>query len=268
MTKLVCALFYDPNRRAVTRLPSQGSRSYQNQCSQSSVSDPAAEARLFKIGVIPGDGVGPEVIAEGLAILGDVAQLEGFEYTLDRFDLGGERFLATGEVLPEAVIEKLRGCDVILLGAVGHPAVAPGILEKGILLRLRFEFHQYINLRPVHLYPGVETPIRGKGPEDIDMVVVRENNEDLYVGAGGFTRKGTAEEVAIQTSINTRAGVDRALRFALEQARARARQGPFRGLTQCGDRSRPDAPGDLGRQDQRPDLRPRPLDAGLHGNRT
>ena len=186
---------------------------------------------MFKIGVIPGDGVGPEVIAEGLAILGDVAQLEGLEYTLDRFDLGGERFLATGEVLPEAVIEKLRGCDVILLGAVGHPAVAPGILEKGILLRLRFEFHQYINLRPVHLYSGVETPIRGKGPEDIDMVVVRENNEDLYVGAGGFTRKGTAEEVAIQTSINTRAGVDRALRFALEQARARARQGPFRGLT-------------------------------------
>ena len=188
---------------------------------------------LFKIGVIPGDGVGPEVIAEGLAILGDVAQLEGVDYTLERFDLGGGRFLAMGEVLPAGVIEKLRGCDVILLGAVGHPEVAPGILEQGILLRLRFEFHQYINLRPVRLYPGVETPIRGKGPEDIDMVVVRENNEDLYVGAGGFTRKGTAEEVAIQTSINTRAGVDRALRFAFEQARARARQGPFRGLTKA-----------------------------------
>ncbi len=188
---------------------------------------------MFKIGVIPGDGVGPEVIAEGLAILGDVAQLEGFEYALDRFDLGGERFLATGEVLPEADIAKLRGCDVILLGAVGHPGVAPGILEKGILLRLRFDFHQYINLRPIRLYAGVETPIRGKGPEDIDMVVVRENNEDLYVGAGGFTRKGTPEEVAIQTSINTRAGVERALRFALEQARDRARQGPFRGLTRA-----------------------------------
>ncbi len=188
---------------------------------------------MFKIGVIPGDGVGPEVIAESLAILGDVAQLEGFEYTLDRFDLGGERFLATGEVLPAGDIEKLRGCDVILLGAVGHPGVAPGILEKGILLRLRFDFHQYINLRPIRLYAGVETPIRGKGPEDIDMVVVRENNEDLYVGAGGFTRKGTPEEVAIQTSINTRAGVERALRFALEQARDRARQGPFRGLTRA-----------------------------------
>jgi 3-isopropylmalate dehydrogenase len=185
---------------------------------------------LFKIGVVPGDGVGPEVIAESLAILGDVAQLEGFDYTLDRFDLGGERFLATGEVLPEAAIEGLRRCDVILLGAVGHPGVAPGILEQGILLRLRFDFHQYVNLRPVRLYAGVETPIRGKGPEDVDMVVVRENNEDLYVGAGGFTRKGTAEEVAIQTSINTRAGVERCLRFAFGQARARAAQGPFKGL--------------------------------------
>jgi 3-isopropylmalate dehydrogenase len=186
---------------------------------------------LFKIGVIPGDGVGPEVIAESIAVLDDVAQLEGFGYTLDRFQLGGERFLATGEVLPAGVIEQLRGCDVILLGAVGHPEVAPGILEQGILLRLRFDFRQYINLRPIRLYPGVETPIRGKEPADIDMVVVRENNEDLYVGAGGCTRKGTAEEVAIQTSINTRAGVERALRFALEQARVRARQGPFRGLT-------------------------------------
>jgi 3-isopropylmalate dehydrogenase len=185
---------------------------------------------LYKIGVVPGDGVGPEVIAESLAVLGDVAQLEGFDYTLDRFDLGGERFLATGEVLPVAAIEGLRRCDVILLGAVGHPGVAPGILEKGILLRLRFDFHQYVNLRPVRLYAGVETPIRGKGPEDIDMVVVRENNEDLYVGAGGFTRKGTAEEVAIQTSINTRAGVERCLRFAFGQARARAAQGPFKGL--------------------------------------
>ena len=111
------------------------------------------------------------------------------------------------------------------------PRWRPEFSKRGILLRLRFDFHQYINLRPVQLYPGVETPIRGKGPDDIDMVVVRENNEDLYVGAGGFTRKGTAEEVAIQTSINTRAGVERALRFAFELARARARQGPFRGLT-------------------------------------
>ena len=186
---------------------------------------------MLTIGVIPGDGVGPEVITEGLAVLGDVASIEGFEYRLETFALGGERYLSTGEILPEQVIEQLRACDVILLGAVGHPDVPPGILEKGILLRLRFDFHQYINLRPVRLYPGVETPIRGKGPESIDMMVVRENNEDLYVGAGGFSRKGTAEEVAIQTSINTRPGVERCVRFALEQARLRAALGPFRGLS-------------------------------------
>jgi 3-isopropylmalate dehydrogenase len=185
---------------------------------------------LFQIGVIPGDGVGPEVIAESLSILEDVARGQGLEYELERFELGGERYLRSGEVLPEAELEHLRGCDAILLGAVGHPRVAPGILEKGILLRLRFEFHEYINLRPVRLYPGVETPLRNKGPRDLDMVVVRENNEDLYVGAGGFTRKGTAEEVAIQTSINTRQGVERCLRFAFEQARSRAKLGPFRGL--------------------------------------
>ena len=125
----------------------------------------------------------------------------------------------------------LRKCDAIYLGAVGHPDVPPGVLEKGILLRLRFAFHQYINLRPVKLFPGVETPIKGKGPEDIDMIVVRENNEDLYVGAGGFTRKGTPEEVAIQTSINTRSGVERCLRFAFDQAIERGKIRPFRGLS-------------------------------------
>jgi 3-isopropylmalate dehydrogenase len=185
---------------------------------------------VFTLGVIPGDGVGPEVMAETLSTLEDLAGPQNFQYRLDRFDLGGERFLRSGEVLPEADLERLRGCDAILLGAVGHPRVPPGILEKGILLRLRFEFHQYVNLRPVHLFPGVESPLRNKGPRDIEMVVVRENNEDLYVGAGGFTRKGTPEEVAIQTSINTRAGVERCLRFAFEQARGRARLGVFRGL--------------------------------------
>ena len=183
------------------------------------------------IGVIPGDGVGPEVVREGLAVLADAAARDGFTYDLATFDLGGERFLKTGEVLPPSVVDDLRRCDAIFLGAVGHPGVAPGVLEKGILLALRFEFHQYVNLRPVKLYPGVETPIKGKGPDDIDMVVVRENNEDLYVGAGGFTRKGTPEEVAIQTSINTRAGVERCLRFAFDLARTRGRAVPFRGLS-------------------------------------
>jgi len=190
-----------------------------------------AEAALFKIGVIAGDGVGPEVVREALAVLGDAAQPEGFRYETIPFDLGGERYLKTGEILPDQIVTDLKQCDAILLGAVGHPGVAPGILEKGILLRLRFEFHQYVNLRPVRLYPGVETPIKGKGPKEIDMVVVRENNEDLYVGAGGFTRKGTAEEVAIQTSINTRAGVERCLRFAFDLARQRGSQCPFPGLS-------------------------------------
>jgi 3-isopropylmalate dehydrogenase len=187
---------------------------------------------LATIGVIAGDGVGPEVVREGLAVLAVAAERERFAYDIVPFDLGGERYLKTGDVLPEKVLDDLRRCDALFLGAVGHPEVPPGVLEKGILLRLRFEFHQYINLRPVRLYPGVETPIKGKGPDDIDMLVVRENNEDLYVGAGGFTRKGTPEEVAIQTSINTRAGVERCLRYAFELARSRARQRPFRGLSQ------------------------------------
>ena len=183
------------------------------------------------IGVIAGDGVGPEVVREGLAVLEDVAKTHRLGLQLVPFDLGGERYLRTGEVLPESVVDDLRKCDAVFLGAVGHPSVPPGVLEKGLLLRLRFDFHQYVNLRPIRLYPGVETPIRGKGPDDIDMVVVRENNEDLYVGAGGFTRKGTPEEVAIQTSINTRAGVERCLRYAFNLASARGRERVFRGLT-------------------------------------
>jgi 3-isopropylmalate dehydrogenase len=188
------------------------------------------EAVLPTIGVIAGDGVGPEVVREALAVLAAAARADDFRYDLVPFDLGGERYLKGGEVLPDPVLDELRRCDALFLGAVGHPDVAPGVLEKGILLRLRFAFHQYVNLRPVRLYPGVETPIKGKGPDDIDLVVVRENNEDLYVGAGGFTRKGTPEEVAIQTSINTRAGVERCLRYAFDLARRRGRQRPFPGL--------------------------------------
>ncbi len=187
--------------------------------------------------MIAGDGVGPEVVAEALKVLEQVARLEGIEYALHPVDIGGERYLRTGEVLPDSAVRELREQDVILLGAVGHPGVPPGVLEKGILLKLRFDFHQYVNLRPVRLFPGIEGPIRGKGPEDVDMVVVRENNEDLYVGAGGFLRKGTAEEVAIQTSINSRAGVERTLRYAFDLARRRAAEGSFRGLSSA-DRDR------------------------------
>ncbi len=186
---------------------------------------------MIKLGVVPGDGVGPEVTAVALAVLAEVARQESIQYETVSFDLGGERYLKTGDVLPEGEIQRLKECSAILLGAVGHPDVPPGILEKGILLRLRFDFQQYINLRPVRLYDGVDCPIVRKGPADIDMIVVRENNEDLYVGAGGFTKKGTPEEVAIQTSINTRAGVERTIRFAFKQALSRASAGPFRGLS-------------------------------------
>lgn len=185
------------------------------------------------IAIVAGDGVGPEVVREASAILEAVDRAHGLKLETAAFDLGGERYLRTGEVLPDSVVADLRRCDAILLGAVGDPRVPPGVLEKGLLLKLRFDFQQYINLRPVKLYFGVETPIRDKCPDSIDMVVVRENNEDLYVGAGGFTRKGTAEEVAIQTSINTRAGVERCIRFAFDVARDRAKTGPFRGLTEA-----------------------------------
>ncbi|MDB5353181.1 MAG: isocitrate/isopropylmalate dehydrogenase [Planctomycetota bacterium] len=188
---------------------------------------------MSTIGVIAGDGVGPEVVRHGLAALDVVAHRHGLVFDRVPFDLGAERYLRTGEVLPDSVMEELRKCDVLYLGAVGDPRVPPGVLEKGLLLKLRFGFHQYINLRPVRLYPGVETPIKGKGPSDIDMVVVRENNEDLYVGAGGFTYKGTPEEVAIQTSINTRAGVERCLRYAFNLARTRAVARVFGALSQA-----------------------------------
>ena len=174
-----------------------------------------------RIAVIPGDGTGPEVVAEGLKVLNAVAGPAGIKFDYVYYDLGGERYLRTGEILPDSVLEELRHFDAIYLGAIGHPEVAPGILEKGILLRARFELDQYINLRPVVLYPGVDCPLKDKGPSDIDFVVVRENTEGLYVGAGGFHKHGTPEEVAVQTSINTRKGVDRCLKYAFELARKR-----------------------------------------------
>ena len=173
-------------------------------------------AREHNIAVIPGDGTGPEVVAEGLKVLNVAARKFGFAARYTNFDLGGERYMRTGEILPDAVLDELRTFDAIYLGAIGHPDVKPGILEKGILLTARFELDQYINLRPVKLYEGVETPLRNKGPEDIDFVVVRENTEGLYTGAGGFLKKGTPDEIAIQESINTRKGVERCLRFAYE----------------------------------------------------
>ena len=174
-------------------------------------------ARSYRVGVIPGDGTGPEVVSEALKVLGAVA--DGFVVDTVPYDLGGERSLRTGETLPEAVLEELRDVEAILLGAIGHPDVPPGVLERGVLLRLRFELDQYVNLRPVRAYPGVSLPVATVQPEDVDMVFVRENAEGLYVGAGGFSRRGTGEEVATQESVNTRHGVDRCLRYAFELAR-------------------------------------------------
>lgn len=170
----------------------------------------------MKIAVIGGDGTGPEVTAEAIKVLEAVSKLEGFTYTTQDFDFGGERYLKTGETLPEGAVDELRKFDAIYLGAVGHPDVPPGVLEKGLLLELRFQLDQYINLRPVKLYPGVDTPISGKGPEDIDFVVVRENTEDMYAGVGGFLKKGTADEVATQTAVYTRKGCERCIRWAFE----------------------------------------------------
>ena len=176
---------------------------------------------MIRIAVIGGDGTGPEVVSEGLKVLSAAAQAEGMKYETVDFDLGGERFKRTGEILPDSVLEELRHFEAIYLGAVGHPDVAPGILEKGLLLKLRFELDQYINLRPVKLYPGVDCPLKNKTPEDIDFVVIRENTEDLYFGGGGFLRKGTVNEVATQEMIATRFGVERCLRYAFELCRKR-----------------------------------------------
>ncbi len=188
-------------------------------------------SKEFNIGVIPGDGTGPEVIAEGVKVLTAASKKYGFSMNLTYFDIGGERYKKTGETLPDSVLSELRQFDALYLGAIGHPDVKPGILEKEILLRTRFELDQYINLRPVKLYEGVETPLKDKGPKDIDFVVVRENTEGLYTGSGGTLKKGTKDEVAIQESINTRKGVERCLRFAFQYARKRNRE---KKLTLCG----------------------------------
>ncbi len=176
---------------------------------------------ILRVAVIGGDGTGPEVVAEGIKVFKAVAKLENIKYEIKDFDYGGDRYLKTGEILPDGAVEELATFNAILLGAVGHPEVAPGILEKGLLLELRFSFDQYINLRPVKLFPGVETPLAGKGPEDIDFVVVRENTEDMYAGAGGFLKKNTPDEVAMQTAVYTRKGCERCIRWAFEYTRKR-----------------------------------------------
>jgi 3-isopropylmalate dehydrogenase len=208
---------------------------------------------VLNLAVIGGDGTGPEVVAEGLKVLKAVAAKAGFQYKTTDFDLSGKAYLARGGdpkvqniplVTPEQ-IDELRKYDAIYLGAVGDPNIAPGIMEKGLLLHLRFVLDQYINLRPVKLYPGVESPLREKGPEHINFDVIRENTEDLYAGTGGFLRKGTPQEVSTQEMITTRFGAERCIRYAFEVARAKKKSGAGKGkltlvhktnvLTFCGD---------------------------------
>jgi len=187
--------------------------------------------KTYNIAVMPGDGTGPEVVAEGIKVLDAVSAVEGFGLDYTWYNMGGEHYMKTGEILPDHVVDELKKVDSIFLGAIGHPDVKPGILEKGLLLRLRFDLDQYINLRPVKLYEGVTTPIANKGPDDINFVVVRENSEGLYAGAGGVLKRGTPDEVAVQESINTRKGVERCIRYAFEYCRYRDNK---KKITLCG----------------------------------
>lgn len=200
----------------------------------------------IRIAVIGGDGIGPEVIGEALRVLEAVAKRHGVAYETTNLDYGAARYLRTGKVIDDAEVEQLRtGYDAILLGAVGHPDVKPGILEKGLLLKLRFALDQYINLRPVKLYPGVTSPLRDKTPEHINFDVIRENTEDLYCGNGGIARIGTPQEVSTQEMLATRFGVERCVRYAFEFCRRKKEMGRGKGrltlvhktnvLTYCGD---------------------------------
>jgi 3-isopropylmalate dehydrogenase len=178
----------------------------------------------LRLAVIPGDGIGTEVVAEGLKVLEAVAPSVDLTVSRTEYDLGARRYHATGETLPASVLAELRDHDAILLGAIGDPSVPPGVLERGVLLPLRFELDHHVNLRPVKLFPGVATPLAGKGPEDIDMVVCREGTEGPYVGSGGVLRRGTPHEVATEESLNTRHGVERIVRDAFARAAARPRR--------------------------------------------
>ena len=175
----------------------------------------------YHLAVVPGDGIGVEVVDEGLKVLDAVGARHGLSFSRADYDLGARRYNATGETLPDSVLAELRGSDAILLGAVGDPTVPPGVLERGLLLRLRFELDHHVNLRPVKLYPGVATPLAGKGPADIDMVVCREGTEGPYAGAGGNLRQGTPHEVATEESLNTAFGVERIIRDAFARAQQR-----------------------------------------------
>ncbi len=204
-------------------------------------------AKTYKIATIPGDGTGPEVVRESVKVLKAAAAKGRFKFEFTEFDFGAARYLKTGETLPDSAINEFKKFDSLFLGAIGHPDVKPGILETGILLKIRFALDQYINLRPVKLYPNVETPLKDKGPEHIDFIVVRENTGGIYTGHGGATRVGTAEEIATQLMVYDRRTVDRCLKYAFELKKKRNAADPKYAakpitlihkrnvLTHCGD---------------------------------
>ncbi|MBN2481072.1 MAG: 3-isopropylmalate dehydrogenase [Bacteroidales bacterium] len=180
--------------------------------------------RSYNIAVLPGDGTGPEVVREGIKVMNAAASRFGFSLNYQTYDFGGDRYLRTGETLPDSAVEEFRKFHSIFLGAIGHPDVKPGILEVGILLKSRFTLDQYINLRPVKLYPGVAIPLKDKKPEDIDFVVIRENTGGIYTGVGGAVQVGTPHEIATQVMVYSRAVVDRCMRYAYEYTRKRNRR--------------------------------------------
>jgi 3-isopropylmalate dehydrogenase len=197
--------------------------------------------KSYNIALMPGDGTGPEVLREGVKVLNVAASKYGIKLNYENYDFGGERYMRTGETLPDSAIEEFRKHDAIYLGAIGHPDVKPGVLEVGILLKARFALDQYINLRPVKLYPNVETPLRDKKPEDIDFVVIRENTGGIYTGVGGVTQKGTSNEIATQVMTYSRPVVERCVRYAYDFTRKRNKKKMLtlvhkcNVLTHCGD---------------------------------
>jgi 3-isopropylmalate dehydrogenase len=188
--------------------------------------------KTYNLAIIPGDGIGPEVVTQGLKVLDAAAAKFGFNTKRQSFNFGGTRYLKTSQVLSDEELDSLRSYDAIYLGAVGHPDVKPGILERGILLKLRFGLEQYINLRPVRLYQNVPTPIKNKGPEHIDYVVVRENTGDVYTGEGEIRDKGTSQEVATQVMVYSYAQVERCLKYAFEYVMKRHSMSPWNGLSE------------------------------------
>ncbi|NCA82099.1 MAG: 3-isopropylmalate dehydrogenase [Opitutae bacterium] len=197
--------------------------------------------KSYSIALIPGDGTGPEVTREAVKVLEVASQKFGFKLNYTNYDVGGERYLKTGETLPDSAIEELRKHHSIFLGAIGHPDVKPGILEVGILLKARFALDQYINLRPVKLYRTEDCPLKGKEPKDVDFVVIRENTGGIYTGVGGVVQKGTDMEIATQVMVYGRPVVDRCMKYAYEYTRRRNKKNMLtlvhkcNVLTHCGD---------------------------------